>query len=70
MEILDVVVAEMHVNIDLSLTEIKLLKKALDNCTVSYNSSNETDVEYHKCFITFYDVLNGLVMGAENVINR
>lgn len=69
MEILDVVVAEMHVNMDISLTELKLLKQAMDNCTVSYNSSNESEVAYHACFFRFYDIVKGIVEGAENVSN-
>ena len=69
MEILDVVVAEMHVNMDISLTELKLLKQAMDNCTVSYNSSNESEVAYHACFFQFYEFVKGVVEGAENVTN-
>ena len=69
MEILDVVVAEMHVNMDISLTELKLLKQAMDNSTVSYNSSKEPEVAYHACFFQFYEIVKGIVEGAENVTN-
>ena len=67
MEILDVVVAEMHVNMDISLTELKLLKQAMDNCTVSYNSLNPDEVEYYATFMEFYEMLKGMIEGAENV---
>ena len=69
MEIIDVVVAEMHVNMGLSLTELKLLKNAMDNCTVSYNSSNSSEAAYHACFLQFYEFIKGVIEGAENVSN-
>ena len=69
MEIIDVVVAEMHVNMGLSLTELKLLKNAMDNCTVSYNSSNSSEAAYHACFLQFYEFVKGVIEGAENVSN-
>ena len=68
MQVVDIVVAEMHVNVDLTLTELKLLKKAMDNCTVSYNSSNNTDVEYYTAFMSFYELAKGIVEGADNVV--
>lgn len=67
MQIIDMVVAEMHVNIDLKLTEIIKLKAAMDNCTVSYNSLNPDEVEYYATFMEFYEMLKGMIEGAENV---
>ena len=68
MQVVDIVVAEMHVNVDLTLTELKLLKKAMDNCTVSYNSSNTEDTEYYSAFMAFYEFTKGIVEGADNVV--
>ena len=70
MQVVDIVVAEMHVNVDLTLTELKLLKKAMDNCTVSYNSSNKEDVEYYTTFMSFYELTKGIVEGADNVVEQ
>ena len=70
MQVVDIVVAEMHVNVDLALTELKLLKKAMDNCTVSYNSSKPEDVEYYTSFMTFYELVKGIVEGADNVVEQ
>lgn len=57
---------EVHVVIEISVTELKLLKKALDNSTISYDSSNEEQKKYYEKYIEFYEFLSGSIKGAEN----
>lgn len=66
MDIVGVRVEEAYVACEISLTEIKLLKKALDNCTLNYDSSKEEDMKYYTAFMDFYGLLDDFLKDAEN----
>ena len=57
MDIVGYRVEEAYVALEVSLTEMKLLKKALDNCSLSYDSSLEEEKEYYVAFMNFYEIL-------------
>ena len=43
MQILNIEPKDIHVTLDLSITEIKMLLKALDEVKIDYNSKTEPD---------------------------
>ena len=65
MEIVGVRVEEAYVACEISLTEIKLLKLALDNSTLNYDSSKEDEVMYYSAFMNFYNMIDGFIKEAE-----
>jgi len=66
MDIVGVRIEEAYVISEFSLTELKLLKKALDNTTLNYNSENDADLEYYTKYMQFYDFINGAIAGCED----
>ena len=65
MDIVGVRVEEAYVACEISLTEMKLLKKALDNCTLNYDSSKEEEVSYYTSFMSFYAMIDEFIKEAE-----
>ena len=66
MDIVGVRVEEAYVACEISLTEIKNLKKALDNCTLNYDSKKEEELEYYSSFMNFYNMIDSFLKDAEN----
>ncbi len=66
MDIVGVRVEEAYVACEISLTELKLLKKALDNCTLNYDSSKEEEAKYYTAFMGFYTMIDDFIKDAEN----
>ena len=65
MELKNIVVAEAHVELSLTLTETKNLIRALDNSELSYDSQKQDEVAYHSTIMMFYEFLSGVVQGLE-----
>lgn len=65
MELKNIVVAEAHVELSLTLTETKNLIRALDNSELSYDSQKQDEVDYHSTIMMFYEFLSGVVEGLE-----
>ena len=65
MDIVGVRVEEAYVALEISLTEIKNLKKALDNCTLNYDSSKEDESLYYVAFMSFYGMIDDFLKEAE-----
>lgn len=65
MDIIGVRVEEAYVAIEFSLSESKNLKKALDNCTINFDSTKEEDVRYHTAFMDLYNMLDDFIKEVE-----
>ena len=65
MDIVGVRVEEAYVAFEISLTEIKNLKKALDNCTLNYDSKKEDDMKYYTAFMSFYGLCDDFLKEME-----
>jgi hypothetical protein len=57
MDIVGFRVEEAYVAIEISLSEIKKLKKALDNSTLNYDSTVKEQKDYYDSFMGFYNLL-------------
>lgn len=66
MDIIGVRIEEAYVVTEIALSELKLLKKALDNTTLNYNSEKEDEVQYYATYMHFYEFIKGAIEGCED----
>ena len=57
MDIVGFRVEEAYIGFEIPLSELKELKKAMDNSTVEFDSTKEEHRVYHEVYMNFYNMV-------------